>query len=321
MYSMLKLSEKTADEKYLPYIQAYVDSIIDQHGNFLFDRKELDSIQAGLLLFKLDELTGDKRYKKAADKLISMFPALNQTSDGGYWHKDRYPYQMWLDGLYMGGVFALHYGRKYGDTSLLNMVLEQERLMRKHTRDTVTGLLYHAWDESRNMPWSDPVTGKSPEFWGRAIGWYGMALLEILEFLPGDHSNREELEQVVRELVQGLVSFQDQETGLWYQVVDKGDHSGNWLETSSSCLFVYIIMKAVKDGILNKNFIESAKKGYEGLLEVVKYTEEGLFVLPDICIGTGVGDFEHYINRPKTDNDLHGIGAFVLASVEMSDYL
>ncbi|KIL52145.1 glycoside hydrolase family 88/105 protein [Jeotgalibacillus soli] len=320
LYGLQELSEKKKDDRYSAYIKAYVDSLIDENGNFLFDRKELDSIQAGLLLFEIEKQTTDQRYRIAADKLLAMFPTLNKTTDGGYWHKDRYPYQMWLDGLYMGGVFALHYGKEYGDPSLLDMVVEQEALMRKHTFDEETGLYFHAWDESRKTPWSNEKTGKSPEFWGRAIGWYGMALNEILEFLPEDHPERPKLLQALRNLVQSLINYQDEETGLWYQVVDKGDREDNWLETSCSSLFVYMIAKGVKNQFLDESLIEFAKKGFQGLIDQIEFTEDGLFVLPGICIGTGVGDYEHYINRPKTDNDLHGVGAFVLASVEMSEF-
>ena len=158
----------------------------------------------------------------AADKLLRLLSTLNRTTDGGYWHKDRYPYQMWLDGLYMGGVFTMKYAQQYNKPHLFDEVLFQERLMRSHTKDQATGLFYHAWDESRTMPWADPVSGQSPEFWGRALGWYALSIVEFLDLLPEDHPAREELAVVLRELSEALVRYQDPLTGLWHQVIDKG---------------------------------------------------------------------------------------------------
>ncbi|GGC83993.1 unsaturated rhamnogalacturonyl hydrolase YteR [Thalassobacillus devorans] len=320
--SMRQLKEVIGgNEEYEQYIKAYVDHNIDENGNFLWNRKELDAIQAGLLLFELDRTTDDKRYKIAATKLKNMFPTLNRTSDGGFWHKDRYPYQMWLDGLYMGGVFAMNYAKAYDESELLDMVLEQERLMRKHTLDKNTGLYHHAWDESKKQPWADPETGKSPEFWGRAIGWYGITYNEILDFLPDGHSLEEELAGALRDLAASLVKYQDSETGLWYQVVDRLDEKDNWIETSCSALFIYTIARGIRGGYVDESYKEHAIKGYRGLLERMEFDENGLFTMPEICIGTGVGDYEHYINRPKTANDLHGVGSFVLASIEMQHLL
>ncbi|MBD8070606.1 glycoside hydrolase family 105 protein [Bacillus sp. PS06] len=321
LVSMLQLREKVGGDEYFNYVKAYVDHNIDEHGNFLWNRKELDAIQAGLLLFTLYRETQDQRYKIAADKLKNMFPTLNRTSDGGFWHKDRYPYQMWLDGLYMGGVFAMNYDRDFGAPELLEMVVEQERLMRAHTKDDATGLFYHAWDESRKQPWADPITGKSPEFWGRAIGWYGITFNEILDFLPEEHEARPEIVQALKELIDGLVKFQDPRSHMWYQVVDKKEDPENWLETSCSALFCYTIARAVNAGHVDESYKKYAINGYQGLLEKMTFDDKGLFVMPEICIGTGVGDYEHYINRPRCANDLHGVGSFVLASLVMQDLI
>ncbi|MEF2965448.1 glycoside hydrolase family 88 protein [Paenibacillus sp. M1] len=311
------LWEAVQDDRYIEYIQQYVDDLVDDHGNFYFARDELDAVQAGLLLFKLHERTGKAKYRVAADKLRNLLLTLNRTSEGGYWHKDKYPNQMWLDGLYMAGVFSLKYANVYAETALREVVLHQERLMRKHMRDEATGLLYHAWDESRRMPWASPDTGCSPEFWSRSLGWYGLALSQFLDLLPEGYPGREELAEVLCDFVRALIRYQDQESGLWYQVVDKGDRSDNWLETSGSCLFVYAIAKAVKSGLAEGDALAAARKGYEGLTRVVEWDEQGRLLLPDICIGTSAGDYENYVTRPKVKNDLHGVGAFVMACVEM----
>ena len=318
---MEQLAARTGDSRYDDYIRGYVDDLVDEHGNFYYARDELDAIQAGQLLFRLHERTGDSRYRAAADKLRSLFRTLNRTSEGGFWHKDKYPFQMWLDGLYMGGVFALKYANAYGEASLREMVLHQESLMRRHMRDPRTGLLYHAWDESRSMPWADPRTGCSPEFWGRSLGWYGLALAEFLELLPEENAGYVALKEAQREFVSALIRYQDSASGLWFQVVDKGHLTDNWLETSCSCLFVHAIAKSIRQGVIGAEHAEAAKRGYAGLISRLREDEQGRLVLPDICIGTSAGDYDNYATRPTSNNDLHGVGAFVMASVELDRLL
>jgi unsaturated rhamnogalacturonyl hydrolase len=314
---MLQVWRLTGDENYLLYPKRYVDRLVDEHGNFFFARDELDAIMPGLLLITLDERYGERRYRFAVDKLRNLFRTLNRTSEGAFWHKDKYPYQMWLDGLYMGGVFALRYAMKYRDEELIPMVIDWEKHMRKHMSDDRTGLLYHAWDESRKFPWSNPETGNSPEFWGRSLGWYGMALTDFLDVLPETHSGRDELKSTLGRFVEGLIRFQDAKSGIWYQVVDKGDQPDNWLETSCTSLFVYTIAGAVKHGCVGGDRLEAARKGYKGLIGRLRSDAEGRLIVPDICIGTSAGDYRNYVTRPVSENDLHGVGAFILACVAM----
>ncbi|MHA6481982.1 glycoside hydrolase family 88/105 protein [Paenibacillus sp. strain BS8-2] len=311
--------EHDGGQQYEAYIKRYVDKLVDAEGNFAFARDELDAIQPGLLLFKLDARNGgdDKRYRVAAQKLRSLFHTLNRTSEGGFWHKDKYAYNMWLDGLYMGGVFALKYANAYGDIDLRQLVLQQESLMRRYMHDEETDLLYHAWDESRAMPWADPSTGRSPEFWGRSLGWYVLALAQFLDELPESDAGWETLAGELARVVSSLVRYQDAVSGLWYQVVDKGHLADNWLETSCSSLFVYAIAKAYKRGLIGEEGRLAARRGFAGLTAVMETDELGRFVMPNICIGTSAGDYENYVTRPTSSNDLHGVGAFVMACVEM----
>lgn len=315
---MEMLARAGSEERYSRYIQGYVDELVDANGNLYFARDELDAIQAGLLLFDLDaRVGGGGKYRTAAGKLRRLFDTLNRNSEGGFWHKDKYPYQMWLDGLYMGGVFALKYANAFGDYELRDMVLHQERLMRRFMSDERTGLLFHAWDESRRMSWADADTGCSPELWGRSLGWYGLALSQFIDCLPEGHAGRAELSQALARFIQSIIQFQDPNSGLWFQVVDKGHLHDNWLETSCSCLFIYAIAKAVKLGIVPDSCAEAAVRGYYGLFDFVKKDETGRFVLSGICIGTSAGDYNNYVTRPTSENDLHGVGAFVMACVEV----
>lgn len=317
LYGMQRVWEKTGKEEYYEYIKAYIDLLVDEQGNFLFDRDQLDSIQVGILLFPLLERSGERRYKIAADKLRSLFYTLNKTSEGGFWHKDKYPYQMWLDGLFMAGPFALMYNQWFNQTELIDQVLYQEKLMRSHMKDDKTGLLFHAWDEKKERPWADPATGCSPEFWGRSVGWYGTALVDILELLPGNHLGREELIQSLLNFAEGLAKFQDEKTGLWYQVVDKGGHPDNWPESSCTSLFVYTLAKSVENGYIDEKYLEAARKAYQGLLDHMIVANKEKWTMKGICIGTSAGDYDYYVSRPTSENDLHGVGAFILATMAL----
>ncbi|MDG5787856.1 glycoside hydrolase family 105 protein [Evansella sp. AB-P1] len=313
--------EVTENNEYYEYFKEYVDKLVDEEGNFYFRRSELDAIQPGLLLFPLYEKTGDKRYKVAADKLRNLLKTLNMTKAGGFWHKDKYPYQMWLDGLYMAGPYTIEYGQTFDEPELVDLVLHQEGLMRKHTKDEKTGLYFHGYDESGETPWSVPGTNTAPEIWGRSLGWYGMALVNIIERLPESHPKRQELIETLQELVANIVKFQDEESGLWYQIVDKGHLEDNWLESSGSALFVFAIAKAVNKGYVDAKYMEAAKKGYDGIVNnYIEVTPTGGIALTGICIGTSIGVYEYYVDRDTIANDLHGVGAFVLASVQLYKY-
>lgn len=319
LLGMLMVWKKTGDERYFKYVQGYVDSLVDEEGAFEFRQTELDSIQAGLLLFDLYAVTKHKKYKLAAERLIAFMTGWKKTSDGGFWHKESYPYQMWLDGLYMAGPFAVRYGKRFNEPGLYDLVARQAKLMIAHTRDDRTGLLYHAWDERRETPWSNPETGHSPEFWSRSIGWVVVALLDILDDLPAGYPDRPQFQADLTVLLKAVARFQDSRSGLWYQVTDKGDQPDNWVEHSASCLFVYGLAKAVRLGYLDPIYQENAAKGFEGLVNLVTIDNDGHATIPEICIGTGVGDYAHYIARPRSVNDLHGVGAFLFACVEMSE--
>ena len=309
------------DEKYFQYIKQWVDSIIDEGGNIsFFDKRQLDDIQPGILLYHLYDKTGDARYRTALDTLVSVIMEFPVNADGGLWHKEFHPNQMWLDGLYMAGPICAEYGSRFDRLECIDMVAKQVLLMRKKTEDVETGLWYHACDDAKKEPWADPVTGRSPEFWGRSIGWVPMAVLNDLQFIPTEHKDYGKLCDVVRNLLTAVCKYQSEE-GRWYQVVNKGKEAGNWLENSCSCLFTAAICEAVRRGILPESYLEQAKKGYEAVIHSLEWNGEDM-LLGNICIGTGVGDYQFYCERPVCTNDLHGTGAFLLmcASVQRSFY-
>lgn len=306
-------------EEYAEYIKNWIDSIIAVDGTILkYDPTQLDDIQPGILLFSLYEKTGEERYKKALQTLGDLVKNWKTNSLGGFWHKDMHPYQMWLDSLFMVGPFAVMYGKTFHDSDCFDLITLQAKLIYQNTVDEKSGLLYHGWDESKKELWANRVTGRAPEFWGRSIGWVPVALLEIFDVIPKDHKDKAELVDILQKIIKSLIPFQDETTGLWYQVCDKVNDSRNWLETSCTCLFVYAIAKAVRMGYLHEIYLKYAKKGYEGVINRLKMDENGGIIIDGVCIGTGIGDYEFYLNRPTCANDLHGAGAFIIMCAEMN---
>lgn len=304
-------------EKYFGYIKSWVDSVIDEKGEVReYDPGQLDDIQPGVLLFPLLERTGDARYRKALDTLLGHIRNFRRNEIGGFWHKNRYPDQMWLDGLYMGGPISAEYAYRFEKPELFDCAVEQALLMRKVTEDEETGLWYHAWDCSGKAPWADPKTGLAPEFWGRSIGWVPVAVLNELDYLPGEHPGYGDMCHLVQDLLSAVCRFQSPE-GRWYQVVDKGGQAGNWLENSCSCLFVAAVCKAVRKGLLDRAYLKAAAAGYEAVIGSLGWEGEDIQI-GNVCIGTGVGDYRHYCERPVSVNDLHGVGAFLIMCGEMA---
>jgi unsaturated rhamnogalacturonyl hydrolase len=311
----------SGDRKYYNYIKDWVDYYIDENGKIRFDEHErqFDDMQPAILLFNLYKETQDPRYKKVLDDFVPMVEMWPTNASGGFWHKYDRRNQMWLDGLYMIGPYCAMYAHYFGKTYFYEIIYQQMNLMFRNMRDTeYTGLLYHAWDDSGEADWADKETGLSAEFWGRAIGWYAVAVMDILDYIPHEHKSRREFSHAAYEIPSALIRFQDDETGLWFQIVNKGKHKDNWLETSCSCLYTYAIAKALKKGTLPKFYSTYLHKGYQGIIKSFKFDGENLIV-PNICVCTGVGDLQFYFDKPTVENDLHGMGAFLLMCTEYYD--
>lgn len=317
---MYKTYELCKEEKYYDYIKEWVDSAIDEDGKVKdCDERQLDDIQPGILLFPIYKRTADLRYKKVLDRLLEVVKDFPRNPEGGFWHKEWYPNQMWLDGLYMAGPISAQYGYEFNKKEYHDIVIQQATMMIEKTRDHKTGLLYHAWDYSKKEAWADKETGLSPEFWGRSIGWVPVALLDNMDFFDKNDSAYKRMEAMVKDLLSAVCKYQS-ESGLWYQVVDKILEEGNWPEISCSCLFVAALCKAVRIGILDKEYLEQAKKGYEAVINTLTFIGDDIQI-DGVCIGTGVGDYKHYIERPTSANDLHGVGAFLIMCEEVHQVL
>lgn len=326
----------TGNVKYFNAIQAKMDWFVQNDGTikgYELDEYNIDHVNNGKLVLLLYRITGKEKYKKAADLLRSQLKTHPRTNEGGFWHKKVYPYQMWLDGLYMGAPFYAEYAMLFHEDSAFNDIANQFIWMEKHARDAKTGLLHHAWDESKQQQWADKTTGKSPHFWGRAMGWYSDAIVDALDYFPANHPKRKALIDILNRLVTALEKQQDKTTGLWYDVMNYNGpgKEKNYFEASASCQFVYAIAKGVRKGYLPAAKISIAKKAWDGIAKQFLKTEN----LPDGPTGgqlnlhgtvkvSGLGgkpyrdgSFEYYMSEPVIVNDPKGVGAFLLASNEM----
>lgn len=322
------LWKQTGNRIYLDYMKRILDKFVETDGTIrTYDLLEynIDHITPGRILLSLYNETKDEKYRKAAALLREQLQWQPRTKEGGFWHKHRYPYQMWLDGLYMGGPFYAQYSAEFNEGRDFEDVVNQFVWMEEHARDPRTGLLFHAWDESRKQRWADPQTGQSPEFWSRAMGWYAMALVDVLDYLPENYPRRAELVAIFQRLATALVKYQDGESGVWFQVTDKGERKGNYLEASASSMFVYAMAKGVRLKYLDKSFEQPVRKGFDGLIKNFVTTDsDGTVHLIKACSGAGLGgnpyrdgSFDYYVKEPLRTDDLKAIGPFILASIEM----
>ncbi len=324
--SLLKLNECVRNPRYVKFAEIAIGSFISQDGKiqgYKVEDYNIDNINPGKTTLALYRLTKDERYRKAAEILRRQLDTQPRTSDGGFWHKQRYPYQMWLDGLYMGAPFYAEYAKVSNEpATAFDDVAKQIRLVAAHTYDSASGLFYHGWDEKKQQDWADKTTGTSSNFWGRAIGWYAMALVDVLDFFPKDHPARPEIAAMFQKLCVGVVKHQDPASGLWWQVVDQAGRKGNYLEATASSMFVYAMAKGVNQGYLSRDYVPAILKGYSGIIGKLIRTDGDRISLIQCCSVAGLGygrdgSYEYYLKEPIVENDLKGVGPLILAGIEL----
>jgi unsaturated rhamnogalacturonyl hydrolase len=335
LQSIFLLGQKTGKEEFLRYVKEIYDSMISPDGEIRTYREgeyNLDQVNPGKTLFLLYARYGEEKYRKAIEKLMDQLRGQPRTKSGGFWHKKIYPWQMWLDGLYMEAPFYAQYTKEFGDGGAPNGatsfedVARQFSLIESKARDPKTGLLYHAWDESLNQKWANPATGCSPHFWGRALGWYCMALADVLDFIPASSQQAETLRAIAGRLFAPLIKYQDADSGLWFQVLDRGSDPGNYTESSCSSMFTYFLFKMTRLEVAhNKDQLKAAaEKAYQGLVKhKLQEDPSGELHLTGICKVAGLGgepyrdgSYEYYVNEPQAVDDFKGVGPFILASME-----
>ena len=316
------------DATYFNYIMHSMDYYVQDNGtikDYKRDEFNIDHTNNGKVLMMLYNVTGKEKYKKPIDLLRSQFNDHPRTKEGGFWHKKIYPWQVWLDGLYMGQPFYAEYAKQAKQDTVFNDIARQFINIERHTRDTKTGLLYHGWDESKEQQWANKQTGTSPHFWGRALGWYGLAMVDVLDHFPENHPGRDSIIQILNRFATAVTKVQDKQSGLWYDIVDMPDNPKNYKEASVSCMLVYTLAKAVRYGYIPASFSKNAKKGYDGIIkEFIEVDANGQTNLKGTVSVSGLGgkpyrdgSFDYYMSEKVVVNDPKGMGAFILASVEM----
>ncbi|GAB7366770.1 hypothetical protein MBLNU230_g0724t1 [Neophaeotheca triangularis] len=326
---------KTNDPKYLSEITTHIDQLLTPNGTFISwnrepgAQKSLDDILIGNSVLFLHQLhPNNTAYTGAADFLHTFLLEQSRTPSGGFWHRDdRYEDQMWLDGIYMADVFYAHYVSLFqpSNTTAWDDILLQFELIESRTRNETSGLMVHGYDEARDEVWSDPETGAAPHVWNRALGWYFMALVDVLDYFPADHRGREVLMAYYTDLAEALVRAQDPESHGWWLIMDEPypGMEGNYIESSGSAMFVYGFLKGLRKGYLSENeYAGPAQMGYELLTDdftVANGTNCTLNWLGTVEVGSlsGDGDYEYYISVPLQQNDLKGVGPFIYASAEI----
>jgi unsaturated rhamnogalacturonyl hydrolase len=326
-----QVARKTKNVAAAAYIKRTIDGLIDASGTIKGYRSaeyNIDQINMGRVLFRLwAEAQGKEkeRYRTAIETLRAQMKTHPRTDEGAFWHKKIYPHQMWLDGVYMASPFLAEYAATFQEPALFDEVAKQILLAEQHMRDAKTGLLYHGWDEQKKERWADPRTGRSPQFWGRAMGWYAMAVVDVLDWLPQDHPQRPAVLGVLQRLASAIARVQDRTTGVWWQVLDQPERPGNYREASASSMFVYALSKAVRSGWLDKAvYAKVATRGYQGLLsEFIEQNANGHVDLKNVCKVAGLGgnpyrdgSYAYYTSTEVVKNDPKGVGAFLLAAVE-----
>ncbi|MDR2473086.1 MAG: glycoside hydrolase family 88 protein, partial [Tannerella sp.] len=329
--AILQTWQRTGNMRYFDYAKAYADTMLNADGSintYKPDEYNIDRINSGKILFAIYSKTGDEKYKKALQLLRNQMTTHPRTSDGGFWHKKIYPHQMWLDGIYMASPFLAQYASVFNEPALYDEVTSQILTIAKHTYDPNTGLYYHGWDESREQQWANKETGCSPNFWSRSIGWYMMAIVDVLDYLPENHHKREAVIKILKDLSAALEKYRDKQTGLWYQVTDKPDTEGNYVESTGSAMFIYTYAKGAKKGYLDASYLEKAREAFEQYLKTfIRDNADGTISVIKCCAVAGLGgtpyrdgSYNYYINETIRDDDPKATAPFIFAALWLKGY-
>ena len=326
--AFLDMAMVTGDAKYSDFAENFIDYYVKEDGSLLgysVEKYNLDDVNEGRVLFDLYRMTGKEKYKKAIELLYSQLKNQPRTVTGNFWHKLIYPNQIWLDGIYMAQVFYVRYLMEFGDNDLSD-IMSQIKNVRRLMFDENKKLYYHGCDCSKSIFWADRETGCSKNFWLRSIGWFTVALADIIGYINNDEC-REELIGIFRETIKGIALYADPESGLYYQVVDCGGKEGNYLETSGSSMIAYAMLKGVRLKVLDEEYLALGKKTFDGICDkYLTVSENGELNLGGICLVAGLGpenkpnrdgSYEYYISEPVVENDAKGVAPFLMCYTEV----
>jgi unsaturated rhamnogalacturonyl hydrolase len=316
------------DKKYSKYMEDWVNHFVRSDGSvidFRLQEYNLDRIFPGRNVMTIYKRNPEPRYKLALDNIIEQLKTQPKTNSGGYWHKNIYPWQMWLDGIFMASTYMAQYAKEFNAPEWFDAACVQTKMIYDKTLDSHSGLLMHAWDESHSQKWCDPETGKSHYPWSRAMGWYVLAIEDILQYLPENHPDRPALINILQKTCDALMKVRDPKTGLWYQVLNNGGREGNYLEGSGSAMYTYAFARGANKGYLDKKYLAIANSAFDGIIkELITVDEKGKVTMHNICSGCGLGgnpyrdgSYEYYVNEKRVDNDTKGVAPFIMAALEL----
>jgi unsaturated rhamnogalacturonyl hydrolase len=319
------LAEVAPEPRYAEVLERVTGSYVTDKGEireYAEDEYNLDAVNPGRSLLRLHARTKAQKYRLALDRLRRQLSRQPRTSEGAYFHKKKYPGQLWADGVYMAMPFLAGYSTAFEGGKSYREVVGEFVVAKKRLRDPATGLYFHAWDENKKQPWADPKTGHSPEMWGRGMGWFAMAVVDVLDVIPESEKKlRAPLLELVTELGAALAKVQDPKTGTWWQVLDKPDAPGNYRESSASAMFTYFFARAVTKGYLPASYRDTALRAFDGLVnEFVVVHPDGKLSMTHQCLVAGLGfgrdgSYRYYMSEPVHQNDPKGTGPFILAGV------
>ena len=326
--ALLAMADITGDNRYFDFARTFIDAFVSEDGairTFDAEKHTLDDINEGRVLFRLYQKTGMEKYQRAAHTLKAALDAQPRTFEGSFWHKQIYPNQVWLDGIYMAMPFLALYESQFGDGDYSDVVRQIETV-RDRMRDDRTGLYYHGYDASRTAFWADPMTGLSQNFWLRSIGWFAVALADLIEILPAG-AGRDTLRGIFADLMAAVWKFSDPETGMYWQVPDRPGEAGNYLESSGSAMLAYAMLKGARLGALDGEYADHGQKTFDGIMQkYLTIAENGDLNLGGICLVAGLGpednrrrdgSYAYYISEPVVKNDAKGVAPFLLCYTEV----
>ncbi len=326
--ALTAMTDITGDDRYAAFVEEVADSFVREDGSidtFQPEKHALDDYNEGRILFPIYARTEKEKYRKAAEMLYESLKEQPRTEEGNFWHKEIYPNQVWLDGTYMALPFLAMYEDTFG-TGEIRDIMKQLRVVRRRMRDPKTGLYYHGYDASRKAFWADPETGLSRNFWLRAIGWFSLALADLIEIIPKGMEERDELAEMLQDLAESISAFADPESGMYWQVVDCAGREGNYLETSGSAMIACAMLKGVRLGALDAKFREMGRKTFNGIVQHHLKVRDGMVGLDNICLVAGLGpennrrrdgSYEYYVSEPVVSDDAKGAAPFVLCYTEI----
>ena len=332
--AVLEMYYISKDKKYIDFADNYIDFFVNDDGEILgYDLEDYnsDNINEGKVLFDLYAITKKEKYRKALDLLYSQLKMHPRTNGGNFWHKKIYPNQIWLDGLYMVQPFYMEYEITLNGAKNYKDIFKQFENVNKLMKDSNSNLLFHGYDESREMFWADKETGLSKNFWTRSLGWYTMALVDTIEKFDEQFFHEyTTLQSYLKEIMDALLKVMDKSTNMFYQVTNMPEKQGNYTETSGTCAIAYSLMKGSRLGYLPEYYFDYGKSIFESIVENKLVIDENEFVLKDICLVAGLGGmpgkgdyklrdgtYEYYISEPKVNNDAKGVAPFLFAFTEL----